>query len=793
MWSERLNLKIIIFVKLFLSAIFIISLINSVVATETTDNLVWSYKTSGSINSVSISTDGYYISAGSKDKIVYLFNNEGEKLWSYEIDDSINKVAISKKGVFIAAIGNNTVHFFNHDGEKLWSYNINNYIHEVVISNNGFYLIIMSHDGDAYYFNHDGKILWSFKPDDFGTTGIAISDDGSHAVITSPHRIYLFNRNGENIWAYSNFDSGIKNVAISSDNSYIVIGNNGYNSGNVYLFTLDGELLWGYDSDPICSVAISDDGFYVVAGSEYGNVYLFNRDGEIIWKYMNNRGNPCLFSVFISSDGSYVATSEMIESTRVSGDTGTSIYEGKIILFNHDGEKIWTYNPNKNVESVSISANHLYIAAGIENDIYLFNRNYTPTIQQSTHIEETSGMSSTFDDNYKYSVFFVGLVSVIYLGIVLIKRRLRKSSSEVNKIMQNETNIIPTKHKRDKSFNHIENSESNISISRETEFYQGFIRLKMSITNTTIFVINDVNIDFYFDEVLLRMDRYEPDYPIKNGKIIIGNINNSLSKSVAVYFDPMMCSKGTEIKCQINYGDAKGHIQTTWMEPKRINVVCPIIKTDSDINIGRLKEFVKKLPNRDSKIFQIHTGFNIDSLKTISQGVIQKHNVKHIRSLHTKDGKTCEIWYYGKTKINNYDIVIKITISSKNQSIELFAATQTAESLTGLLAEFGRELLLAIEAKITGKNNVNQVINVSIKDSIIQRSNLLSYCDIDGKCTGDVIVEDSLVQRSDIGLNAKANDRFIQKTDVSGSSCPVCGGAVPDGAKFCNECGGKLK
>jgi len=118
---------------------------------------------------------------------------------------------------------------------------------------------------------------------------------------------------------------------------------------------------------------------------------------------------------------------------------------------------------------------------------------------------------------------------------------------------------------------------------------------------------------------------------------------------------------------------------------------------------------------------------------------------------------------------------------------------QQLKPQNGLLAEFGRELLLAIEDKITGINNVNQVINVSIKDSIIQRSNLLSYCDIDGKCTGDVVVEDSIVRRSDIGLNAKDNDSYIQKTDVSGSSCPVCGGAVPDGAKFCNECGGKLK
>ena len=297
---------------------------------------------------------------------------------------------------------------------------------------------------------------------------------------------------------------------------------------------------------------------------------------------------------------------------------------------------------------------------------------------------------------------------------------------------------------------------SDLSISRETEFYQGFIRFKISVTNTSSFVVNDVALDFDYDNNLLRIDRYEPDYQIKNGKVIFGNISANSSKTIAVYFDPMMCSKGADINCQVNYKDAKGQPQTTHMEPKKISVVCPIMETESDINIGRLKEFIEKLPYRDSKVYQVQNGFDIDVLKNISREIIQKHDVKHIRTLFTKDGDTCEIWYYGKTKVHSHDIVIKITILSETQNIELFAATQTVESLAGLLAEVGRELKGAIESKVTG--NVQQVINVSIKDSIVQRSNLLSHCDIDGNCSGDVVIEDSLVQRSDVGFGIKADN-----------------------------------
>lgn len=312
---------------------------------------------------------------------------------------------------------------------------------------------------------------------------------------------------------------------------------------------------------------------------------------------------------------------------------------------------------------------------------------------------------------------------------------------------------------------HEDDIDSGLSISRETEFYQGFIRFKMSVTNTSSFVVNDVALDFDFDDDMLRMDRHEPDYQIKNGKIILGNISGNSSKTIAVYFDPMMCSKGTGINCQINFKDAKGQLQTTRMEPKKISVVCPIMETDSDINIGRLKEFIGKLPHHDSKVYQIQTGFAIDVLKNISREVIQKHDVKHIRTLSTKDGKTCELWYYGKTKVNSHDIVIRITLASETQSIELFAATQTAESLAGLLAEVGRELKSAVEDRVTG--NVQQVINLSIIDSIVQRSNLLSYCDINGKCSGDVVSDGSYLQHSNIGYDNKHTKKETTKMEYS--------------------------
>ncbi|AKB26289.1 hypothetical protein MSMTP_2820 [Methanosarcina sp. MTP4] len=302
-----------------------------------------------------------------------------------------------------------------------------------------------------------------------------------------------------------------------------------------------------------------------------------------------------------------------------------------------------------------------------------------------------------------------------------------------------------------------------LRITRETEFYQGFIRFKMSITNESPSIIADVILDFYFEEALLRIDRHEPDFQLKNDKIFLGNIHSGESKSVAVYFDPLMCSRGTEINCQVTYRDAGGRLGSAFMEPKVVSVVCPILYTDSDINVGRLKEFIEVLPSRDSKVYNIQNGFDISSLVHIAREVVEKHDVRHIRTFRMKDGKECEIWYYGKTKVHQENLVIKISLRFEKQSLELFVTTERAETLTGFLAEVGRNLKNSLETRATGRGNVT---NLTIKDSIIQRSNLLDHCDMDGRCSTNIIVEDSVIQHSSISSGRAGRAPPEMKTGI---------------------------
>nr|WP_321416496.1 SUMF1/EgtB/PvdO family nonheme iron enzyme [uncultured Methanomethylovorans sp.] len=320
----------------------------------------------------------------------------------------------------------------------------------------------------------------------------------------------------------------------------------------------------------------------------------------------------------------------------------------------------------------------------------------------------------------------------------------------------------------------------------------------MSVINESPNIIADVMLDFMFDEKLLHIAEHD-DCFVRNGKFLLGNIYGGKSTSFTVLFEPLKCTTASDIRCQVSYADHNGDMASVWMKPKEISVTCPIMKTDSDINIGRLKEFIEDLPVRDSRICEVLSGFDIVKLASLAREVVERQEVRHVRTLYTRDGNTCEIWYYGKIKVNRDDIVFRVSILNTYHTVELFAATQTAKSLTGFLAEVGRGLKDAIESKVSGKG---RVINLSINKSRIDRSNLIDLCSMDGTCDVNIVIDKSDIDRSSIGF-ANEDESLSNQNDSNGVTgnreCPFCFNLIDSsnksllckcGARFCQTCEG---
>jgi eukaryotic-like serine/threonine-protein kinase len=100
----------------------------------------------------------------------------------------------------------------------------------------------------------------------------------------------------------------------------------------------------------------------------------------------------------------------------------------------------------------------------------------------------------------------------------------------------------------------VKTKSNKLVVQRKEEFFNGFIRLKISVQNKMQLTATDVSLDIDHDENVLRFDHHEPDtYAMKKEKIQLGNIPSNGDKTIALYFEGLICSKGGEINCRIDY------------------------------------------------------------------------------------------------------------------------------------------------------------------------------------------------------------------------------------------------
>jgi len=122
--------------------------------------LLVNYLTGDYVDSVSISSDGYYIAVGGSDNKVYLFNRSSSiPMWSYSTGRDMGSVSISSDGSYIVAGGvDGMIYLFNRSSSTpMWSYSTISDVYSVSISSDGCYLADGSMDGMIYLFNRSSS------------------------------------------------------------------------------------------------------------------------------------------------------------------------------------------------------------------------------------------------------------------------------------------------------------------------------------------------------------------------------------------------------------------------------------------------------------------------------------------------------------------------------------------------------------------------------------------------------------------------------------------------------------
>ena len=181
--------------------------------------------------------------------------------------------------------------------------------------------------------------------------------------------MYYFNKIGDLIWKHKT-NGAVNSVSTSNDGNYVIAGSDDY---HIYYFDKDG-FLWRIKVDErITTTDISSDGRYAIAGSWNKCVYFFdNQDpNKLLWK----RVLEGVCEVSISEDGRYIAIG------------GSDVY-----LLDKYNTAIWEKDISGGV--VDISGDGNYVLAGER-----FNR-HTYCYDRSGKLEWDDPYDEYLDDNH---------------------------------------------------------------------------------------------------------------------------------------------------------------------------------------------------------------------------------------------------------------------------------------------------------------------------------------------------------------------------------------------------------
>nr|NIP33691.1 hypothetical protein [Thermoplasmata archaeon]NIS10791.1 hypothetical protein [Thermoplasmata archaeon]NIT75746.1 hypothetical protein [Thermoplasmata archaeon]NIU47891.1 hypothetical protein [Thermoplasmata archaeon]NIW81368.1 hypothetical protein [Thermoplasmata archaeon] len=158
------------------------------------------------------------------------------------------------------------------------------------------------------------------------------------------------------------------------------------------------------------------------------------------------------------------------------------------------------------------------------------------------------------------------------------------------------------------------------------------------------------------------------------------------------------------------------------MKRRHATVVCPVFFTAMNANKAMLRRLVKeKLHATDLRVYRYPKSLPAYEVLLIAKGALGE-DVQLVREYITRGPPyEAEVWYYAQTKVKGYEFVIRIGVMEDKGILEIFAASTSMEPITGLLAEFRRELNVAYAEGRTGDQQIEVERDEQVRKELASR------------------------------------------------------------------------
>ena len=226
------------------------------------------------------------------------------------------------------------------------------------------------------------------------------------------------------------------------------------------------------------------------------------------------------------------------------------------------------------------------------------------------------------------------------------------------------------------------------------DFHRGYVRLKVAVVNGTPELIADASVEVDYEQEMLRLEMVEPGgLQLRGDRVHLGNIHPGDRKSVAFLFDPQVCSQ-THIHGSLTFYNARGVRQRVEMKKRMAEVVCPIFFTPDQANTAMLKDLIRGTMNIDDiRVFRYSDRLEPHDVLAIAKGPLARSGVQLVREFIVEGPPyQAEVWYYGETKAGAVKMIMRLSVIDEGRYVALYVSSTQVEPLTGLLAEFRRDL-----------------------------------------------------------------------------------------------------
>jgi len=317
-------------------------------------------KHDGSINAVTFSPDGKYLTTASSDNTARIWDVEtGKQLTRMEYDGSIDAVTFSPDGKYLAtASSDNTARIWDVEtGKQKARMQHDDFVDAVTFSPDGKYLATASSDTARIWNVETGKQKARMQHDDF-VDAVTFSPDGKYLATTSSDTARIWDVETGKQLASMEHDSVVYAVTFSHDGKYLAT-TSWDNTARIWDVETGKQMASMEHDDFINAVTFSPDGKYLatawIFGSSYGVKAVRSDNTAWIWDVETGKQiarmqhDSYVNDITFSPDGKYLAT--------VSSDTARiwDVETGKQFVRYDSVVNVVTFSPDgKYLAAVSL-------------------------------------------------------------------------------------------------------------------------------------------------------------------------------------------------------------------------------------------------------------------------------------------------------------------------------------------------------------------------------------------------------------------------------------------------------